>query len=97
RGFDYLSGTDLLMSSLKRHEGWLFVDHSASPGLTEAQARFMGYDPEQCLEGKIFENATLTCSHCGNAYIKNPDRTRDREYCRLCDHYICDFCGIARQ
>ena len=93
------------MSSLKRHEGYLFVDHSASPGLTEEQARMCGYDPKFVKEGKIYEAATLTCSHCGNAWngcgtsivIKNPLRTREREYCRACDHYICDFCGIERQ
>jgi hypothetical protein len=64
-----------------------------------------GYDPKLVREGKVYEAATLTCAHCGNAWngcgtsvvIKNPLRTREREYCRLCDHYICDFCGIERQ
>lgn len=84
------------MSSLKRHEGYLLVDHSASPGLPEDVARMMGYDPALCREGKVFEAATLTCKHCGNAWNKNPFRTRAREYCRLCDHYICDGCHELR-
>lgn len=93
------------MSSLKRHEGWLMVDHRSGPGLTEEQARMCGYDPKHVREGKVYEAATLTCAHCGNSWngcgtsvvVKNPLRTREREYCRLCDHYICDFCGIERQ
>lgn len=84
------------MSSLKRHQGCLLIDHSASPGLPPEMARAMGYDPEHCGEGKVFEASTLTCKHCKNAWVMNPLRTRAREYCRLCDHYICDFCHIER-
>lgn len=73
------------------------VDHSASPGLTPAEARACGYhDSKNCGEGKVFEAATLTCAHCKMAFIKNPERVRPREYCGKCDHYICDFCGIER-
>lgn len=85
------------MSSLKRHEGYIMVDNRASPGLPEHIARAAGYDPEQCRAGGLFEAATLTCSHCGNAFVKNPLRTRPRPYCDKCDHYICDFCDGARQ
>lgn len=84
------------MASLKRHEGYLFVDHRASPGLPEDVARQAGYDPKHCGEGKLFETATLTCSHCKTSYIKNPLRIRDRAYCAQCDHYICDFCDLKR-
>ena len=84
------------MSSLRRHEGWLLVDHSASPGLPEDIARASGYDPKHVAAGKVYESATITCRHCGNAYLKNPLRTRDRAYCRLCDHYICDICDKER-
>jgi hypothetical protein len=84
------------MASLKRHEGYLLVDHSASPGLTPEEARMCGYDPSHCGEGKVLEAATLTCAHCKMAFVKNPLRTRDREYCKKCDHYICDFCGLER-
>jgi len=89
-------GADRSMSSLKRHEGYLLVDHRASPGLPEEIARQAGYDPKFCGEGKIFEAASLTCSHCKNSWIKNPLRTRERAYCSQCDHYICDWCDLKR-
>jgi len=40
------------------------------------------------------EYATLTCSHCQQQVLKNPDRTRERAYCRRCDRYLCDACGV---
>lgn len=83
------------MSSLKRHEGYLLIDHSASPGLTPEEARLCGYHGN-CGEGKVFESATITCSHCKMPFIKNPERVRPREYCKKCDHYICDFCHVER-
>jgi hypothetical protein len=83
----------------RKHEGEVFVDHRASPGLPEHIARLAGYDPAQCGEGKIFESATLICSHCRARVIKNPLRTRERGMCLHCsNHYICDLCAIeARQ
>lgn len=84
------------MSSLNKKMGYLFVDHSASPGLPEDIARASGYDPKHCGEGKIFEADTLTCSHCGGCWVKNPLRTRERAYCQKCDHYICDGCDAVR-
>lgn len=83
------------MASLKRHEGWLMIDHSASPGIPADVARRIGLDPKQVGEGKKLEAATITCKHCGGAFLKNPKRTRPRGYCRQCDHYICDPCTAA--
>jgi hypothetical protein len=40
--------------------------------------------------GTMLESATLVCAHCGRSFLKRPERTRPREYCALCDHYICD-------
>ena len=75
--------------------GWLFVDHRASPGLTEEQARFNGYDPKLAREGRVFEADTLTCSHCKVVVIKNPERTRERHSCMKCGgHFICDACAF---
>lgn len=75
--------------------GYLIIDHSASPGLTEEQARKSGYDPKLCKEGKTFEADTLTCCHCTTVVIKNPLRTRPRASCFKCGHrYLCDFCAI---
>ncbi len=77
-----------------RDGGYLMVDHRASPGLPEDVARKVGYDPKFCQEGKLFEAATLTCSHCKCAVVKNPLRTRDRYACMKCGgHYICDGCA----
>lgn len=74
-------------------EGYLLVDHSASPGLTEEEACRSGFDPALCGEGKVFEAATLTCSHCGVSVVKNPLRQRARANCPYCgNHYVCDLC-----
>lgn len=44
----------------------------------------------------LMESATVTCSHCHRIVVLNPDRTRPREYCSGCDHYICDGCAAIR-
>lgn len=85
------------LKSLKRHEGYLMVDHRAGGGLTEQQAILSGYDPKHCRAGRLFEAITNTCSHCGGAWVINPLRTREREYCKSCDHYICDGCHAESQ
>lgn len=77
---------------MSKQQGYLMIDHRASPGLPEDVARATGLDPKLCGEGKIFEAATLTCSHCKVAMVKNPLRTRERGHCRKCNHYICDGC-----
>jgi hypothetical protein len=71
--------------SLKRHEGLLIIDHSASPGTAEVP------------EGSVLEAATLTCGHCQRQMIRNPLRTRERFHCRGCNSYVCDFCGDPLQ
>lgn len=87
----------VIRSSLKQH-GYLFVDHRASPGLSEDIARQAGYDPALVKEGKVYEADTLTCSHCKSTVVKNPFRTRARENCPKCNHhYICDGCYIEMQ
>lgn len=80
---------------MMREGGYLMVDHRASPGLPEDVARAAGYDPKFCQEGRLFEAATMTCSHCKCAVVKNPLRTRDRHSCMKCGgHYICDGCAL---
>lgn len=66
--------------SKRRHEGYLMIDHRASPGLP---APGMG-------EGQLYETATITCVHCQTVVILSPTRTRARGYCQKCDHYVCD-------
>jgi hypothetical protein len=77
------------------HEGYLMVDHRASPGLTPEQARTLGYSPQHVGEGQLFETKTNHCCHCGTVVIMNPDRIRERAKCQACNKYICDMCGIA--
>lgn len=66
------------MSSKRRQEGYLLIDHRNSPGMPLVPG------------GTVFESATITCCHCQTVVILNPDRTRPRGYCQKCDHYICD-------
>jgi hypothetical protein len=84
---------ELLMNHSKRsHEGYLLIDHRASPGITEADLATV---PEarraefQAATG-IFEAPTVRCCHCGVIVIINPDRKRPRHHCPKCDHYVCD-------
>jgi hypothetical protein len=82
-------------SPQRKQQGYLLVDHRASPGLPEDIARQCGYDPKLAGEGKVFEADTLTCAHCKTAVIKNPLRTRARAACHKCNyHYVCDLCAI---
>jgi hypothetical protein len=84
------------LSINSKQEGYLMIDHRASPGLPEDVARKAGYDPRFCGEGKIFEAASLTCAHCKVSVVKNPLRDRERASCQKCGwHYICDFCAAA--
>lgn len=83
------------VKSFKRHEGWLLIDHRASPGIPADVAVKLGFLPSEVAEGKLFETATLSCKHCGGAWRKNPRRIRPRGYCKRCDHYVCDGCADA--
>lgn len=82
------------MASKRRHEGYLQIDNRAGPGFDDEFARKSGL-PAGAGRGN-FEAPTYTCSHCQYVVVMNPLRTRERAYCRGCDHYICDACGIER-
>lgn len=78
------------------YEGYLKVDHSASPGLPADVARRAGYDPALAGEGKVYETATMSCRHCRVSVVKNPLRTRERARCAKCNWgYVCDPCAAA--
>jgi hypothetical protein len=83
-----------MFSSKNIHEGYVMIDHRASPGMTPDEARLMGYEPEHVSEGKLFETKTNHCCHCGTVVIMNPLRTRERSFCSSCSKYVCDNCGI---
>lgn len=76
---------------MTQREGYLFVDHRASPGLPEDMARRMGGLPGS----RLIEVATLTCCHCRTSVIKNPFRQRERASCVKCGlKYVCDLCAV---
>lgn len=78
-----------------RDHGYILVDHRASPGMSELEARIAGYDPDAVKEGQFFESKTFCCSHCKSHVVPNPIRVRPRETCAKCDfHYICDGCAF---
>jgi hypothetical protein len=52
---------------------------------------------ERASGGELIERPTFTCHHCHRVVVMNPDRTRPREYCGKCDHYICDGCGAIKK
>lgn len=80
---------------MSQREGYLLIDHSASPGIPEDLAVRLGLDPHLVREGKVMEAATYTCAHCKGAVVKNPLRTRERASCMKCGgKYICDNCAL---
>lgn len=79
------------MKSLRSHEGYLLLDHSDSPGVSDEA--LSQHELPRGAGRTFFEAPTYTCSHCQRIVIVNPDRVRDRAYCRKCDHRICDECG----
>lgn len=65
------------MNSKRSHEGLLIVDNrNLALGVGSGVA----------------EIPTFTCSHCQAIVVLNARRTRERGYCRKCDHCICDHC-----
>lgn len=80
-------------TSKRRNEGYLLIDHRHSPGVSEELIRNSGLDVPIVGAGQTFESATITCSHCQAMVVLNPLRTRLRNYCAKCDHYICDNPG----
>jgi hypothetical protein len=82
---------------MAKGEGYLMIDHRASPGIPEALARAIGLDPAAVAEGQLLEMATMTCIHCKIVQQRNPLRMRERHNCKKCMHYICDFCYADMQ
>jgi hypothetical protein len=83
------------MSTLKRFDGELTIDHRASRGLTPEQARAFGMPDVPLGEGRSVSLATVGCNHCGGVWLVNHYRTRERHYCKSCDHYLCDLCAAV--
>ena len=83
------------MNSKRSKEGYLMIDHRATEGVSDATMVASGL-PVGSGRG-LFETPTYTCSHCQYVVVMNPARTREREYCRGCDSYICDGCGVLKK
>jgi hypothetical protein len=85
------------MSNSKRSkEGYLMVDNRAA--YMPVPEEMLGASNMPIGAGKgLFEAPTYTCSHCQYVVVMNPQRTREREYCRGCDSYICDGCGLLKK
>ncbi|HSW91830.1 MAG TPA: hypothetical protein VLG09_04245 [Candidatus Saccharimonadales bacterium] len=81
--------------SVTRPEGYVMVDHRASPGIPADIAEKMGLDPKLFCEGALFEAATKRCCHCPSVVILKHDRVRERGHCRQCNDYVCDACVAA--
>lgn len=86
------------MKSKQRFEGYLMIDHRFGAGVTQEFVHSVrGIDTPAVPEGRLFEAATYTCPHCHAIVIINKERTRPRNYCHRCDHYVCDnpMCNVT--
>lgn len=75
-------------------EGEIYIDSRHGP-ISEEALRWAGL-PLEAGKG-VYTGAFYVCSHCQYTVYLNPKRNRDREWCRYCDHYICDACGIEKK
>ena len=83
------------MTSKRAQEGYLLIDNRHAPPVSEDVARASGKNVIGAGVRGVFEAPILTCSHCQAQMVINPLRTRDRPYCRKCDHYLCDGCAAV--
>lgn len=81
------------MHSKRSLEGYLLIDNSHAPGPSDEEIAKFGKDVLGA-RGKL-ELPIVTCSHCHRQVAMQPGRTRERPYCRKCDHYICDDCAVV--
>ena len=86
------------MKSWHSREGYLEIDHSNSPGVSQEQFKQWNVKIDPAVsalfgEGKVAKFATLSCSHCDRQIIRNPGRKRERGKCFQCFHYLCDVCA----
>lgn len=81
------------MKSKRRLEGELTIDNRHAPAFSPEEIARLG--KPGAIGGNGFQQfPILTCSHCQKQMIVQPLRTRERPYCRKCDHYICDDCAL---
>jgi hypothetical protein len=81
------------MKTKRSAEGYLLIDHSASPGLTEAEAHRGGL-PVYAGRG-LYETSVVNCGHCQKGIIVHPLLMRDVPTCSKCDSYVCESCKLT--
>lgn len=81
------------MKSLRSHEGYLLIEPGMGPQLSLEEAAKTGKKIIGAGTRGRVEAGVLTCSHCHRQVLVNPMRTRDRNWCSRCHHYICDEPG----
>lgn len=82
-----------MKKSLNDHSGYLEIDHTNSPGISESDIPTeLKSKVIPVPEGKKFEADVQQCSHCQRTVVLNPGRVRARAVCQYCYHYICDSC-----
>lgn len=85
------------MRSKRADEGYVLIDHRNSPGISQEFVAANKLDAPAVGAGQVFESAISVCHCCGGDVILNPLRTRDREWCRQHDAYLCDNCSLLRK
>lgn len=85
------------MPSKLSQQGELLIDHRNSPGLTPEWAMVNGVGGPIVQAGRTYETGIKMCAHCGGQVMMNPMRTREREWCMICDAYLCDNCGLNKK
>jgi hypothetical protein len=81
------------MSSERDLEGYMMIDHRDAPPVPDWMLRQAGL-PSSMGRG-LAESATYTCKHCCAVVVLNPDRSRERAWCRAGKHRICDACAVT--
>jgi hypothetical protein len=84
------------MKTLSSGAGYLVIDHTDSPGLSEKDQISAPPGALVAPAGQLAEGDIKHCSHCQRAVLLNPGRVRNRAVCPKCYHYICDGCEAIR-
>jgi len=83
-----------MAKSLRDLEGYYMTDHRHAAPVPEDLLHRSGLPPAA---GRgLFEAPTYTCKHCQRIVVMNPDRSRERTFCRGCNHLICDECAAVK-
>jgi hypothetical protein len=85
------------MQSKRSAEAYVLIDHRNSPGISAEFVSAHNLDAPAVGAGQVFESAITVCHSCSGDIILNPQRTRQREWCREHDAYLCDRCAFTRK